>query len=571
MDLSPSVQEALAASEARFRALVQHSTDVAAIIDVSGTVQHVSRPALDVGGRAIATFTGTNVWDLVHPDDRPATHAVLAEVVAEPGTTRSAEMRIERADGVWRWVEVVATNLIHEPAVAGIVVNVRDITRRKRAEAELYHRAHHDQLTGLPNRSLLLDRMARSSAASSVALLLLDVDEFKLINDTHGHAVGDTLLCMVASRLRDAVRQGDTVARLGGDEFVILCPDIDDAADAAAVAAQVKAAFAPAFDLAPGVRYRLDATVGIAMGEPGVDPARLLADADTAMYATKRRGRGGHGLFDEGVRRAATARRALDADLLGAVERGEIICHYQPIVDLATGRAVAVEALARWRHPTRGLLMPGAWLPAVTTSTLVVDMGRALIEQVARDVTRRMVGGRTLPVTINLSARELLDDELLAHVERVLQRTGLAPGQLSFDITEAAVNTDTTRAFRALARLRTLGIRLALDDFGTGPSSLAYLKQLPVDVVKLDASLVHAAASDADIRDIMATVTQLGGLLGRTVLAEGVEDDAHHDVVLAAGCRLGQGFRWSPAVPVDELDDVLTLLAARGASSGARQ
>jgi diguanylate cyclase (GGDEF)-like protein/PAS domain S-box-containing protein len=554
------IQDALAASEARFRALVQHSADVAAVVDVAGHIQYVSRIEPEIGGHDIAMITGANGWDLVHEDDRPHAHKLFAEVLSGPGEHRLAEMRIARADGVWRWVEAAATNLLHEPAVAGIVVNLRDINRRKHAEAALYHRAHHDQLTGLPNRSLLLDRIKITAQTEPVALLLLDIDEFKLVNDTHGHAVGDTLLRLVAARLRDAVRVGDTVARLGGDEFVVLCPGIVDPADAVSVADQIHIAFEPPFELAPGVRYFLNATIGIATSARGQDPARLLADADAAMYETKRRGRGRHGIYDERLRLASAARLEVEAELRGAVERGELHCHYQPIVDLGTGLPVGVEALARWHHPQRGVLLPADWVPVAESSALMVAVGRSIIEQAARDAARWVARGRGVPVAVNLSARQLLDDGLPDLVETALRSSGLPPGLLSFEVTEHAVLADPIRAVEVMDRLQELGVRFSLDDFGTGYSSLAYLKQLPVELVKIDQSFIEGVAHDWNDRGIVQAVVQLGRMLGRTVLAEGVEDDAQWSVLRSMGCQLGQGFRWSPAVPAADVPAVLDRL-----------
>jgi diguanylate cyclase (GGDEF)-like protein/PAS domain S-box-containing protein len=554
------IQQALTASEARFRALVQHSADLAAVVDIAGNIQYLSRLEPDIGGHDLAAITGANGWELLHPDDRPHAHELFAEVLSGPGEHRIAEVRIARADGVWRWVEAAATNLLHEPAVAGIVVNLRDITRRKQAEAALYHRAHHDQLTGLPNRSLLLDRIRTTGETDPVALLLLDIDEFKLVNDTHGHAVGDTLLRLVAARLRDAVRFEDTVARLGGDEFVVLCPGIVDPTDAVAVAEQIHVAFEPPFDLAPGVRYFLDATIGIAISDRGYDPARLLADADTAMYETKRRGRGRHGIYDERLRLASAARLQVEAELRGAVGRGELRCYYQPIVDLSSGMPVGVEALARWHHPTRGVLLPADWVPVAESSALMVAVGRGIIEQAARDAARWVAEGRGVPVAVNLSARQLLDEGLPDLVEAVLGATGLPPGLLSCEVTEHAVLADPIRAVEVMDRLQELGVRFSLDDFGTGYSSLAYLKQLPVELVKIDGSFIQGVARDWNDRGIVQAVVQLGRMLGRTVLAEGVEDDAQWSVLRAIGCQLGQGFRWSPAVPAADVPALLDRL-----------
>jgi diguanylate cyclase (GGDEF)-like protein len=510
-----------------------------------------------------------SAWGLVHPDDRERAHACFADVLGEPARHRALELRVLRGDGSIRWVEAAATNLLHEPAVAGIVINLRDITRRKEAEAALYHRAHHDQLTGLPNRSLLLDRIrdATSATGAPVAVLLLDVDEFKLVNDTHGHAVGDALLRLVATRLRAAVRTKDTVARLGGDEFVVLCPGIEHPTDATAIAEQIHGALQPAFDLAPGIRYFVNATIGISLGVPGADPVRLLADADTAMYATKRRERGAHGIYDETLRLASAERLRIEAGLRSAVENGEMRCHYQPIVDLTSGTPVGVEALARWHHPDRGVLLPGEWVHVAESSTLINTVGRCILEQACEDAAHWVALGYGVPVAVNLSARQLVDEELPELVARSLERHALPPGLIAFEVTEHAVLSDPVRALDVIERLRALGVRFALDDFGTGYSSLAYLKELPIEVVKIDRSFIEGVARDWSDRGIVQAVVQLGRMLGRTVAAEGVEDRDQLVVLRAIGCQLAQGFLWSPAVPASEVPGVLVKLR-RGAVTG---
>lgn len=555
---------ALAASEARFRAFVLHSTDIALVVDVDGRIRHVTCAPDAMADHPAAALLGTDAWQLVHPDDRDDAHTAFAAVLDRPGGRALAELRVLCGDGSWRWVEGMATNLLDEPAVGGIAINLRDITRRKLAEAELYHRAHHDDLTGLPNRVLLLERIRAATDpigdSLAAALFLLDVDEFKLVNDTHGHATGDVLLRLVSARLRQALRDDDTVARLGGDEFVVLCPGVVDEADARAIAEKIQSALAPPFELGPDLRYYVHATIGIALGAPGADPQRLLADADAAMYVTKRHSPGGVGVYDEEMRRASAHRLRIEADLRAGLDQGRLRCYYQPIVDLATGLPVGVEALARWHHPERGVLLPHQWVPIAEASTLIVAVGRALLEQALRDAASWVANGHGVPIAVNLSARELLEESLPDTVADLLHQTGLPPGLLSFEVTERAVLADPVRAGDIIERLRELGVRFALDDFGTGYSSLAYLKALPVEVVKIDHSFVHGVARDWNDRGIVQAVVQLGRMLGRTVTAEGVEHDEQWAVLRSMGCQLGQGFRWSPPVSAAEIPAVLTRL-----------
>ncbi|HEX7096550.1 MAG TPA: EAL domain-containing protein, partial [Acidimicrobiales bacterium] len=543
-------------------------SDLALVIDATGRVQDVAGDPRTVGEDDRAAVLGADAWQFVHPDDRAPLHEHFALVLATPGVRHVAEFRVPHADGHWKWVEGSATNLLDEPAVGGIVVILRDITRRKLAEAELYHRAHHDELTGLPNRALLLQRIRAATGAASdrpdegqpVAVFLLDVDEFKLVNDTHGHAVGDRLLCLVAERLVHALRDQDTVARLGGDEFVVLCPGVRDAVEAQLIADRIQSAFDARFELAPGLCYHVHATIGVALGPPGTEPHRLLADADAAMYATKRRSPGGLGLYDDAMRHASARRLQIETDLRVAIREQQLQCHYQPIIDLATGLPVGVEALARWHHPERGLLLPHEWVPVAEASTLMVGVGRVLLEQACRDAAAWMADGRGVPVAVNLSPRELTDETLPDRVAELLYRTNLPPGLLSFEVNEQAVLADPHRAGETIALLRELGVRFSLDDFGTGFSSLAYLKDLPIEMVKIHPTFVRGVATDWNDRGIVQAVVQLGRMLGRTVAAEGVENDDQRAVLRTLGCHLGQGYRWAPPVPSDDVPAVLERL-----------
>ena len=564
LDDAAALAAALAASEARFRAFVLHSTDIALVVDVDGRIHHVAGDSDTLADHPAAPLLGADAWQLVHPDDREHAHVAFRSVLERPGGRALAELRVQSTDGSWRWVEGMATNLLDEPAVGGIAINLRDITRRKVAEAELYHRAHHDDLTGLPNRALLLDRIRAatdgSDDAGGVALFLLDIDEFKLVNDTHGHATGDVLLRLVSARLQQALREEDTVARLGGDEFVVLCPDVADEADARAIAEKIQDAFAPPFELGSGLRYFVHATIGIALARAGADPQRLLADADSAMYVTKRRSPGGVGVYDEQMRQASARRLRIEADLRVSLDEGRLRCYYQPIVDLATGLPVGVEALARWHHPERGVLLPHQWVPVAEASSLIVGVGRVLLEQALRDAASWMASGHGVPIAVNLSARELVEETLPEVVAELLHRTGLPPGLLSFEVTERAVLADPARAGEVIELLRELGVRFALDDFGTGYSSLAYLKALPIEVVKIDQSFVNGVHTDWNDRGIVQAIVQLGRMLGRTVTAEGVERDDQWAVLRSMGCQLGQGFRWAPPVSAADVPALLTRL-----------
>jgi len=438
-------------------------------------------------------------------------------------------------------------------------LEAQDRAERARQEAEaaraqavdaadaLQHQALHDALTGLPNRALLHDRLAHTlhlveRGASSLALLLLDLDRFKVINDTLGHQAGDALLRQVAARMRDAVRSSDTVARLGGDEFALLLPGADR--DGAVQAAQTLRAALVAPVTVEGQTVHVGASIGIAVTPAhGQEVAVLLRHADVAMYVAKRAG-SGYAVYDPRHDGYSAGRLMREAELRQALATNELVLHYQPTVDLRTGRATGVEALVRWAHPTHGLLAPDAFIPLAEQTGLIVPVTRWVLDQALAQGAAWARVGHPLEVAVNLSVRTLHDERLPDTLAWLLRRYAIAPERVMLEITESVLMADPAQALAVLTRLSALGVRVAIDDFGTGYSSLAYLKQLPVDAVKIDKSFVqHMGAAEAT-KDtaIVRSIIELGHNLGLVVVAEGVEDEGAWAQVRALGGDVAQGY-----------------------------
>ncbi len=484
----------------------------------------------------------------------PAPRAVIEEILGREGRWEGELVQMGRAGTP----VVVASRWALRRDARGVpdaILEIgTDVTARKRAEEELARRALHDALTGLPNRALLLDRLgqalraaARAGGGTAVALLLLDLDRFKEVNDTLGHPAGDALLAEVAARLRAAVRGSDTVGRLGGDEFAVLLPG-DDAAGAARVAATVAAALAAPL-VVEGQALVVGGSIGIAACPAhGADVATLLRHADIAMYTAKRT-RTGVAVYDPAQDARARARLALLDDLRAGIAAGAFTLHYQPKIDLDTGRSSWVEALVRWAHPTRGLLPPEVFIPLAESTGLIVPLTRWVLEEATRQAGAWRRAGLAVSVAVNLSAASLQDPALPATVAALLGAHALPAGLLRVELTESMLMADVGRAPVALAALADIGVRVSVDDFGTGYSSLAYLKRLPVDELKIDKAFVRDVAVDASDAAIVGATIGLGHGLGLRVVGEGVESQASLDALRALGCDGAQGYHIARPLP----------------------
>ncbi len=546
--------DALHASEGRFRSLVQHSSDLTLLTGADGVIVYASPAALRITGIVPDALAGTALSALAE-DPKEVAH-VVARLAGEPGEQLAVAFTVTGADGVARVLDGRGSNLLGEAAVGALVFNLRDVTERRRLERELAGLAFHDPLTGLANRALLHDRIRQASArglrdgSSGAALILIDLDDFKAVNDGLGHAEGDLLLGAVARRLEQSVRAGDTVARLGGDEFVIFAPQIGEV-DASALAERVVAALAE--PLAVGQRtLPCSASVGLCCAPVGeLTPEDLLRDADLAMYSVKAAGKGSWTRFEPAMREAATVQLELRTDLHRALAGDELVLHFQPILDLADERVTGFEALVRWQHPVHGLLGPNRFISLAERTGLIEPLGAWVIEAALAALGRIEVrtGRSDLTMSVNLSPRQLEGDTVAAAVREALAATGIAPGRLMLEVTEGLFLADTSAVSERLGELRELGVGLALDDFGTGFSSLGYLDRLPIDVLKIDRSFVSSLDGDHARGAVAAAIVRLAEVLELDTVAEGVETPAQLAALRALGCRRGQGYLFSPPVP----------------------
>ena len=573
-------ERALRESEERFRALAENASDVITVLEVDGIIRYESRAVERVLGYEPGERVGQSAFEHVHPDDAEKVRATFGGIVARGEPTGTTEFRFRHKDGSWRRLEAVGRNLISDPDVRGVVVTSRDVTERKILEDRLHHQAFHDLLTGLPNRALLMDRLGRALSHAEqpggenegkVAILLVDLDDFKYVNDSLGHFAGDRLLVAAAGRLEGCLWPGDTVARLGGDEFAVLLAGAKDARDATHVAEKIAEALRKPFSLGDREMF-VGASVGIAFGAvsgvPGGgrgQPEDLLRKADLALYDAKRGGKARHALFDPETERRATRRLELQNGLRRALERGELAVRYQPVVSLKTGRTAGFEALVRWEHPERGLVLPPEFVPLAEETGLIVGIGRYVLREACRRAKewprRRSAGGSAdlFPIVgVNLSARQLSHPDLVGDVEGVLKETGLEPERLTLEITESAVVGDEENGIGVLGKLKDLGVKLAIDDFGTGYSSLSYLRRLPVGMVKLDGSFVAGIGKGAEEDEVLLEgVVGIAKGLGLRVLAEGVETSGQAARLHELGCDLAQGFLFARPLTAEVATDFL--------------
>jgi diguanylate cyclase (GGDEF)-like protein/PAS domain S-box-containing protein len=550
-----AVEGELRRSERRFSALVTSSSDIVIVAGTDGSLQYTSPAFESVLGYPSDHAQNLMGGTLLHPDDRPALQAAMTASSGSPGSTVNEEIRLRCANGDWLWFEAALTDLRSDPDVNGYVANLRDITRRKYAEERLAHAALHDALTGLPNRALILDRAGQMLARArrgnlSVAALFIDLDNFKDINDSLGHEAGDRLLIAVAQRFGAMLRASDTVGRLGGDEFVVLTESATADAGPELVAERIQSVLREPFSI-EGYDHTslvMSASVGIAIGVRE-SASELLRDADIALYRAKAMGKDRWTIFEPAMQSAVLDRLELEVDLRTALHRGEFALLYQPVFDLDSVRACGVEALLRWHHPRRGLLAPDEFIPSLEDTGLIVEVGRWVLTEACHQAAKWHRQGHDLTMSVNVSMRQLETDALVEHVRVALAGSGLDPGSLILEVTETTLMRDTEATVRRLRALKELGVLVAVDDFGTGYSSLAYLRQFPVDALKIDRSFVAAMGDSPESVALVHTLVQLGRTLGIETLAEGIEDQWQLERLQTERCERGQGFLFSR--PVD--------------------
>lgn len=550
--------------ETRFRVLFQNASDLILVSDGRGVIRYASPSVERVLGHRPETLVGKSLLDLIHPEDEARVRATEAEIRKKSGVSQAVEFRVRHANGSWRSHEAIGNNLLREPSVKGIVFNLRDVTERKKLEAQLTHQAFHDSLTGLPNRNLFMDRVEQALRRSGrrdryVATLFMDLDNFKVVNDTLGHDLGDKLLADLARRLDGCLRLEDTAARFGGDEFTILLEDISGEEEAVRVAERIGAALEEPFKLG-GREVFVTTSIGVSLNIFGSErPEDLLRHADIAVYHAKEGGRNRHAVFEPGMNARAMDQMVLGNDLKRALEREEFTILYQPNVRLKTGRIVAVEALLYWDHPERGRLGPGQFIQLAEETGIISRIGRWVLREACRQMGewRSSLVRPPEKVSVNLSVVQLRSRELVEDVKNALEDTDLPPESLSLEITESLLMEDVYSVIDTLKGLRNLGVGLAIDDFGTGYSSLATLKNLPLDTLKVDKVFVDGLKEGERDASIVRAVIDLAHTLGMVVTAEGVETKEQLELLREMGCEVAQGYYMSRPVPASEAASLL--------------
>lgn len=572
----------LAERERLFSLITENAADMIAVVDTAGHRLYNSPAYERILGYTSSELAATSAMEQVHPEDRGRV-LEAARKAYEPGGGDCLEYRIRHKDGSWRVLESTASAIPGPNGeIEGLVIVNRDITARKRAEALLEHRAFHDALTNLPNRALFLDRLERAIAVSQrhrdykFAVLLIDIDEFKMFNDSLGHAAGDELLIQISRRLTTCLRGADTVsrdlaaqakvpvdddtlARPGGDEFVVLAAELRDPSDAVRMSERIQQRMAIPFAV-NGQEVVVSASIGIVFSGSSVNAEDVLRDAEIAMYRAKSTGKACCEVFDSAMQADAVNRLRLETELRKALEHDEFRVYYQPLISLADERIVGFEALSRWQR-AEGIVAPGEFIAVASESGLILQINRQLLLEACRQLGRwqsLFPSDPPLFMSVNVTAREAAQTDLSARIAETLRETAIDARSLHMEITENIAMGDADRSALLLAELKALGVRLSIDDFGTGYSSLSRLQQFPVDTLKIDRSFVSAVGSDPESHEIVRIIVILAHNLGLKVVAEGIETSQQMEVLKFLGCELGQGYLWSRPVSADAIGELLT-------------
>ncbi len=572
-------QRARRDSEARFQSMAGNTSDAIALVDSAGLVADATDSVRRVLGLDAKALVGRSILSLAHADDVQRLAGLIESSVARRPTSKALEWRLWDGNGVWRQVETIAANMIDDPSIGYIVLTTRDVRERTVLQQRLSQVALHDALTGLPNRTLFLDRVDHALARGArrghgIAVLAVNIDGFKRVNNSLGHPAGDQLLIEVAARLGGTLRAADTVARLGGDEFGVLLDGTSTAADARAGADRFLAALRDPLTLTEATVHAT-VRIGIALaGSESGGPAAVLRNASVAMAQARTGGRDGVAVFEPAMQQELAGQFELEADLRLAFERDELIVQYQPIIDLVTGDLVAAEALVRWDHPTRGRLGPNLFVPLAEETGLIDQLGSWVLRTSCAEVVQwaRIAHGRVPRVAVNLSPHQIADPGLPWTIQAALAEAGAVPAWVSLEVTEGLLMENTGEILERLHAIRSLGISIAIDDFGTGFSSLAYLQQFPMSHIKIDRSFVTPLDDPSHEPGVVRAVIEIGRALGMSTVAEGIETTSQLDRLRALGCDLGQGFLLARPLDAEAMRDlVANPVRPAWASDGAKR
>ncbi len=577
------IRRRLAERERLFQLITEHAADMIAVVDRHGRRLYNSPAYEKILGYRPDELAATASIEQVHPNDR----ARVLEAAAKAhltGRGERLEYRIRHKDGSWRVLESTSSAIPGEAGeMEGLVIVNRDITERKRAETLLEHRAFHDSLTNLPNRALFLDRLQRALVVSrrhsdfKFAVLFIDIDEFKVFNDSLGHIAGDNLLIQIARRLTDCLRSADTIsrprlsrnaqppvgentlARPGGDEFAVLAEELRDASDAIRISERIQERLTSPFEV-DGHGIAITASIGIAFSSSTSTEARdVLRDAEIAMYRAKHAGKACCEVFDSGMQADAVKRLQLETDLRKALELNEFRVHYQPIVSLQNSQIVGFEALTRWQRP-QGIVMPGEFIKVADEIGVILPINRTLLREACLQLRRwhaLFPSDPPLTMSANVTAKQFAQPDLVSQIAEILQQTGTDPRWVNLEITENITMADTERSAAVLSELKALGVRLSIDDFGTGYSSLSRLQRFPVDTLKIDRGFISGADRDPASDGIVRIIVMLAHNLGLRVVAEGIEDQTQMAMLKQVGCELGQGYLFSRPVDAHAIEQLL--------------
>jgi diguanylate cyclase (GGDEF)-like protein/PAS domain S-box-containing protein len=542
-------------SESRLSALIKNASDVVCIVGGDTIVQYMSPSVERMFGHDPDGLIDSDLAELLQPEERQHLQAFISSIASQPpGEPVSGEFHVRHRDGHWCDVEALGTNLLGDEQIAGLVLNIRDISERKSFEAELEHQAFHDTLTGLPNRALLRNRVEHALASQRrnglpVAVLFLDIDDFKNVNDSLGHAAGDDVLQEIGRRLEECMRPVDTAARLGGDEFAILVQEAESEMHSVDIAQRLMGALAAPMSLG-GRSVSVAISIGIAFSDQGMvsprDADELLRNADAAMYMAKESGKGQYRIFEPEMHALALARLELKSDLQRALEAGEFTLRYQPIMDLVRGDMAGMEALVRWEHPERGTVPPLEFVPLLEDTGLIVQVGHQVLRDAcnwAAQMQKACPREPPLSMAVNVSVSQLQRPEFIKEVADVLEETEIEPSSLTLELTESVMMQDMELSLLRLNALRALGVKLAIDDFGTGYSSLNYVRQFPVDILKIDRSFL--ADSNPEVTELTAAIVQVARIFNLKAVAEGIESSGQLEQLQGISCDFGQGFHFA--------------------------
>jgi PAS domain S-box-containing protein len=583
----------LAEREHLFQLITENAADMIAVIDRNGKRLYNSPAYQKILGYGPEELAATSSMDQIHPDDC-ARVLEAAEKARNTGRGERLEYRIRHKDGSWRFVESTA-NAIRGPKgeTEGLVIVNRDITQRKRAEEKLAHQSFHDGLTNLPNRALFLDRLQRAithsrrHSDSRFAVLFIDIDEFKVFNDSLGHTAGDALLIQIAQRLTASLRGADmvsrprlnnateplanesTLARPGGDEFTVLLEELHDPSDTIRVAERIQQRLAIPFDL-KGQEIVLTVSIGIAFsGNAGAEAQDILRDAEIAMYRAKSTGKARCEVFDHAMHAGAIKRLQLETDLRRALELNQFRVYYQPIVSLQSGRIVGFEALSRWQRP-EGLVMPGEFIAVADETGIILPINRQLLYDACRQIRTWQAlfpSDPPLTINVNITPKQFAQPDLASQIGNTLQETGLDSRCVNLEITETIAMADAERSAVVLSELKALGVQLDIDDFGTGYSSLNRLQRFPVDTLKIDRAFISRMDTDPATHQIVRIIVMLAHGLHLKVVAEGVETQAQVDLLKDLGCELAQGYFYSKPAAAEVIEQLLSIHSAANAAA----